>query len=228
MSHFVLVHGAWHGAWCWTRVVPRLEEHGHTVCVPTLAGLGERAGELSPATSLEDHIRDVTGALDEAGEPVVLVGHSYSGLVVRDAALRRPAKVREIVLVDGWIGPAGKSLFDLAPDWFARGIRQAADDRGDGWRVPVPDPATVGVTDPADAAWMRRQLTEHPLKTFTDPSAPGEGAIPATRAVVADPGGVDFAGMAAQLDLPTQQIQGGHDLMITSPHALADALMGRP
>ena len=229
MSRFVLVHGAWHGAWCWERVLPRLQQHGHHVQTITLAGLGDRAGELSPAIGLEDHVRDVTEALDDANEPVVLVGHSYSGLVVRDAALQRPGKVSEVVLVEGWIGPPGKSLLDLAPGWFADGIRQAAHAQGDGWRIPVPDPATVGVGEPDDAAWLRQRMTEHPLKTFTDHASNGRHSTPPPmRAVLATPGPVPFADMAASLGIPAQQIEGGHDLMVTSPHTLADVLIARP
>ena len=228
MSCFVLVHGAWHGAWCWECVVRRLEERGHTAHVPVLAGVGERASELDPAIGLQDHVRDVVNVLDDADEPVVLVGHSYSGLVVRDAAVQRPASVQEVVLVEGWIGPPGRSLFDLAPVWFAQGIRQAADEHGDGWRIPAPDPAGVGVTDPADAARLRERLTAHPFKTFTDPTTSGYDAPLSMRAVVASPGPVPFAAMAAERGIATQQIEGGHDLMITSPHALADALMGGP
>jgi pimeloyl-ACP methyl ester carboxylesterase len=195
----------------------------------TLAGLGDRAGELSPAVGLEDHVRDVAEAVDDAGEPVVLVGHSYSGLVVRDAALQRPGKVREVVLVEGWIGPPGNSLLDLAPGWFADGIRQAAHAQGDGWRIPVPDPATVGVSEPADADWLRQRMTEHPLKTFTDPAGSSRhSTAPPMRAVLATPGPVPFADMAASLGIPAQQIDGGHDLMVTSPHTLADALIARP
>lgn len=171
MSSFVLVHGAWHGAWCWERIVPRLEARGHVARAPALAGVGARAAELNPTIGLEDHVRDVLDALEDAGEPVVLVGHSYSGLVVRDATARQPDKVKEVVLVEGWIGLPGRSLLDLAPVWFAQGIRQAADEHGDGWRIPAPDPAVVGVTDPTDAARLRQRLTDHPLKTFTDPTS---------------------------------------------------------
>jgi pimeloyl-ACP methyl ester carboxylesterase len=229
MSRFVLVHGAWHGAWCWERVLPRLRDHGHQVQTITLAGLGDRASELSPAIGLEDHVRDVAEALDRESEPVVLVGHSYSGLVVRDAALQRPGKVSEVVLVEGWIGPPGNSLLDLAPGWFADGIRQTAHAQGDGWRIPVPDPAAVGVSEPADVAWLRQRMTEHPLKTFTDPAgSSSHSTAPPMRAVLASPGPVPFADMAASLGIPTQQIEGGHDLMVTSPHTLADVLIARP
>jgi pimeloyl-ACP methyl ester carboxylesterase len=226
MTTFVLVHGAWHGGWCWQRVAALLERDGHTAHAPTLTGLGERAAELTPATGLEDHVREVLDALAGASEPVSLIGHSYAGLVVREAALRAPEKVREVVLVEGWIGPGGASLLDLAPDWFADGIRRAAAEQGDGWRVPVPDPAAVGVQDPDDVAWLRRRMTEHPLKTFTDPTTAADNLMrSAVRAILAGPGPVPFAEMADRLGIPTQRIGGGHDLMITSPGPLAEALL---
>lgn len=225
MTTFVLVHGAWHGRWCWQRVTPLLERQGHGTETPTLAGLGQRAAELSPGLGLQDHVLDVLDVLALVDEPVSLVGHSYAGMVVRDAALKAPEKIREVVLVEGWIGPGGRGLLDLAPDWFAQGIRQAATQQGEGWRIPVPDPAVVGVHDPGDAAWLRAHLTEHPLKTFTDPTAHDDAAMPPTRAIIASPGPVPFADMAGQLGIPTQQIEGGHDLMITSPQPLAELLM---
>jgi pimeloyl-ACP methyl ester carboxylesterase len=199
----------------------RLTERGHTAQAITLAGVGEREGELNPALGLEDHVRDVVDAVDRLSSRTILVGHSYSGLLVRDAALRRPGKVSEVVLVEGWIGHPGSSLLDLAPDWFADGIRQAAGERGDGWRIPVPDPAVVGVNEPNDADWLRQRLTEHPYKTFTDRSAGGAGAAPPMRAILATPGPVPFAEMAASHEIPAQQIDGGHDLMVTSPAPLA-------
>lgn len=225
MSTFVLVHGAWHGGWCWERVAELLERDGHRVLAPTLTGLCERAAELTPAVGLEDHVADVVRVLNGSDEPVSLVGHSYGGLVVREAALRAPEWVGEVVLLEGWIGAGGKSLFDLAPDWFSQGMRAAAAERGDGWRIPVPDPAVVGVQDPADVAWLRARLTEHPLKTFTDATS-SDAPLP-QRAIIGDPGPVPFAEMAADFGIPIQRIEGGHDLMVTSPVALAGALTGR-
>jgi len=225
MTNFVLVHGAWHGGWCWERVTPLLERAGHQALTPTLTGLGDRAAELTPEIGLEAHVDDVLHVLRELAEPVTLVGHSYAGLVVREAALRAPHKVQDVVLVEGWIGPGGRSLLELAPDWFADGMRDAALAEGDGWRIPVPDPAVVGVQDPADAAWLRDHLTEHPLKTFADPTTGSEARLPGPRAIVATPGPIPFAEMACALGMPLQQIEGGHDLMVTSPRELAEALL---
>jgi pimeloyl-ACP methyl ester carboxylesterase len=225
VSSFVLVHGAWHGGWCWERVAAPLREHGHEVLTPTLTGLGERAEELTPTVSLGDHVQDTLAALDSAGEPAVLVGHSYSGLVVREAAALANERVAEVVLLDAWVGPAGASLLSLAPDWFADGMRAAAQSQGDGWRIPVPDPAVVGVTDPADADWMRERLTEHPLRTFDDHAGATPGAGVRERAIVADAAGVPFAELAAAQQIPVSRLQGGHDLMLTAPAALTEMLL---
>lgn len=225
MSTFVLVHGAWHGGWCWERVEPLLSDQGHEVITPTLTGLGERADELTPEVGLHTHVGDVVGELERAGEPAILVGHSYAGLVVREAANQVPECVRELVLLEAWIGPPGSSLFSLAPDWFVAGIRQAADHGGEGWRVPPPPPAVVGVLDPDDAAWLERRVTDHPLRSFADATELSEaGRVPA-RAILAPDGPVPFAKLAAELELPTLRLAGGHDLMITSPGPLAGALL---
>jgi pimeloyl-ACP methyl ester carboxylesterase len=154
MSTFVLVHGAWHGAWCWERLVPRLQAAGHEVVTPVLTGVGERAAELTSSVGLSRHVDDVVAALRDAG-PAVVVGHSYGALVVRQAADREPGLVERVVLIDGWAGGDGASLFGLAPGWFTEGLRGAARDHGDGWRLPPIAPALVGVTDPGDAAGSR-------------------------------------------------------------------------
>src|SRR4051812_33604618 len=87
LRDLVLVHGAWHGAWCWRRVVPRLWAAGDHVVLVTLTGSGERAQQLSPAVTLREHVRDVVAAVEaEECTDAVLVGHSYGGVVVTGAA----------------------------------------------------------------------------------------------------------------------------------------------
>jgi pimeloyl-ACP methyl ester carboxylesterase len=225
MSSYVLVHGAWHGGWCWERVAAPLRERGHEVITPTLAGLGERAGELTPEVGFAEHVQDALAALRSAAAPAVLVGHSYSGLVVREAAALAPDRVAEVVLLDAWVGPAGASLLSLAPEWFADGIRAAADEQGEGWRIPAPDPAVVGVTDPADAAWMRERLTAHPLRTLEDETSAITPAGVRERAIVADPGAVAFAELADAQQIPVSRLRGGHDLMLTATAELTSTLL---
>lgn len=222
----VLVHGAWHGAWSWDRVTARLVAHGVDVQTPTLAGLAERRDELDPAVGLRTHVDDVVAVLDAADGPVVLAGHSYAGLVVREAADRRPGAVARLVMIDGWTGADGASLLGLAPEWMSTAITTAAAQRGDGWRIPPPDPALVGVEDPADVAMLRSRLTDQPLATFTDATrlTGAVDRIP-TSAVTADPSLLPFRQWASAAGWPTTPIRAGHDLMLTAPRALASVLL---
>jgi pimeloyl-ACP methyl ester carboxylesterase len=227
MAVMVLVHGAWHGGWCWDRVRPLLA--GTTaveVVTPTLTGLAGRRRELMPDVGLHTHVDDVVRVIDRVAEPVVLVGHSAAGLVVREAADRRPEAVAHLVLVDGWVGADGTSLLDLAPDWMAGAITAAAAEHGDGWRVPPPDPALVGIEDPHDVTLLRTRLTDHPLAAFTE-STVLSGAVDRvpTTAIVAEPSALPFRHLADEAGWPTIAITGGHDLMLTSPEPLASALL---
>src|SRR5262245_61088977 len=140
MLTFVLVHGAWHGPWAWDQVAALLQAAGMRTLTPDLTTAGDRG--------LHDDAGTVIAALDAAARsgPVVLVGHSYAGLVVREAADARPELVDHLVLVDGWAGPAGSSMLSLAPDAFVAAVRAAA---SSGSWIPAPPPAAFGVVDPA-------------------------------------------------------------------------------
>lgn len=226
MATFVLVHGAWHGGWCWQRVVPILEAEGHQVLTPTLSGLGERAAELSPDVGLSTHAADIAAVLATAPEPVVLVGHSYSGLVVRQAADAEPGSVARIVLLDAWFGPDGTSLLDLAPDWFRDAMGQLAASGGDEASVPPPPAELVGVTDPDDQRWLEQSLTPQPALTFSEPTVL-TGAVDAipTTAVVVEPSVLPFRERAEAAGYPTAVVATGHDLMVTEPERLAQLLL---
>lgn len=247
MTTFVLVHGAWHGGWCWDRVAPHLAAGGHRVVAPDLTGLGARADLASPDTGLRRHVDDVVAVLDGLAAPVgedpanggggapvgaagdvVLVGHSYAGLVVHQAADRRPDLVDHLVLLDAWLASDRRSLFDQAPDWFVAWSRESADTAGDGWRIPPPPPATVGVDDPADAAWLAARMVAQPLATFAEPTRlTGAVRRVPTTAVVTWPGnGIDFASMAAAHDIAVRELASSHDSMVTDPAALAEVLVG--
>ncbi|MGZ0244868.1 MAG: alpha/beta fold hydrolase, partial [Alphaproteobacteria bacterium] len=110
MASFVLVHGAWHGGWCWRDVRRVLEEHGHTVFTPTLTGLGERSHLLSPDIDLETHIADVINLLVwEELNDVILVGHSYGGMVITGVADQAKDRLRHIVYLDAFLPADGES-----------------------------------------------------------------------------------------------------------------------
>ncbi|MFC9969470.1 alpha/beta fold hydrolase [Spirillospora sp. NPDC127200] len=209
MTTYVLVHGAWHGAWAWERVVPLLDA---PAVVPELAG-----GDVG----LTDHADQIVTALKAVEDEVVLVGHSYAGLVVRQAADRLPDRVRRIVLVEGWAGPDGVSLFDLAPDWFREALLRT---EADG-RLPAVSPALLGIEDPADAQWVAERMRPHPLRTFTEPArlTGAVDRIPGT-ALHGSAAQLPFADLGRALGYRTVAFDGPHDVMVTDPAALAAAL----
>jgi pimeloyl-ACP methyl ester carboxylesterase len=215
MTTFVLVPGAWHGSWAWDRVVPCLEGAGARTVALDLAP--------SPGTGLRDHARHVAAALAGApGEPVVLVGHSYGALVVREAADLVPDRVSHVVLVDGWAGPDGSSLFSLAPDAFVQRMRDAAD--GDGL-IPAFDPAPL-VDDPADADWLRPRLRPQPLLTFTEPTAltGAVDRIPGT-GIHCRPPTYPFEKFARDVGYEAIPLDGPHDIMLARPEPLSRLLL---
>jgi pimeloyl-ACP methyl ester carboxylesterase len=227
MTAFVLVHGAWHGGWAWDRVTPLLLEAGATVVVPTLTGPGEPASEPSGEVGLRTHVEEVVRVLDALADgPAILVGHSYAGLVVREAADRRPERVRRVALVDGWAGPDGTSLLSAAPAWFGDGIRQAVADGGDGGLIPAPHPAVFGITDPADVGWLAGRFRPQPLGTFTEPTRLS-GAVDEIPGIgmYCRPPNLPFAEIAERLGYQLIGVDGPHDVMVSDPELLADRLL---
>ncbi|MGW2779867.1 alpha/beta hydrolase [Streptomyces populi] len=220
MTTFVLVHGAWHGPWAWDRIVPLLHAAGARTLAPDLGTVGDRG--------LHDDARTVVAALDTVrreGE-LVLVGHSYAGLVVREAADARPDAVGHIVLVDGWAGPDGSGMFTLAPDAFVDAIRTAAETSGHGRLVPAPPPEAFGIVDADDTAWLAARLLPQPLRTFTEATrlTGAVDRIPGT-AVHCRPGTYPFDRLGEAVGYRTRALDGPHDVMLTRPEPLARMLM---
>ncbi len=159
MAIFVLVHGAWHGGWCWQRVARLLRAAGHDVYTPTLTGLGERAHLLSPAIGLDTHIKDILGVLFyEDLRDVVLVGHSYAGMVITGVAEQTAKRLRHLVYLDAFVPWEGQSLLDLMGETEALIVRERAARDGDGWCVPPLPLEAFGVTKPADLAWAGARI----------------------------------------------------------------------
>src|SRR6202790_2354862 len=103
---FVLVHGAWHGGWCWQRVADRLRGGGHTVFTPTLTGLGERSHLLRAGIELKTHITDVVNVMKwERLQNVVLCGPSYGSFVISVIAEQMASAIRSIVFLDAFVPP---------------------------------------------------------------------------------------------------------------------------
>src|SRR4051794_4207860 len=154
MSTYLLVHGAWHSGQCWERVVPLLESAGHRVLTPTLTGYGDTAHLLSPEVGLDTHVDDIVGLITaEDLTEVVLVGHSYAGLVISAAANEVPDRIAQLVYLDAMVPEDGESAVDVMPTTQA--LIDHAVKSGGGWRIPPlpefpPPMGLFGVTDPAD------------------------------------------------------------------------------
>ena len=229
MADFVLVHGAWHGAWCWRHVLPPLWAAGHRVFAVSLGGVGERAHQWPKQVTLDTHIADVVRVI-EAEEllDAVLVGHSYAGIVITGVADRLTARLRHLVYIDAAVPKPGESWSSghAADTQAAR--RKAIAESG---VIPPPDPAIFGLAG-ADRAWVARRLTAQPgavydaalqfdaervaalPRTFIDCNAPALPTIAMMRERVrAEPG------------WNVVEIATGHDPMISAPQALVDALL---
>jgi pimeloyl-ACP methyl ester carboxylesterase len=229
----VLVHGAWHGGWCWSRVIPRLIAAGHRVFAPTQTGLGERAHLLSTAITPDTFIEDIVNVIAaEELSDVVLVGHSFGGRSICGVADRMPERLHRLVFVDAALPESGKSAMDLTlPELRAERLKLAQDSSG-GLSIPAPGAAAFGVTDAADAAWVERRLTPHPLATYTLPlmlKHPVGNGVPATYIRCTDPAYANTAASAAyaqaQPGWTYLEIATGHDAMVTAPAELTQMLL---
>ncbi len=233
MTDFVLVHGAWHGGWCWTRVARLLRRAGHDVFAPTLTGLGERAHLASADVNLDTHIADILGVLDcEELDDVILCGHSYGGMVITGVAERAAKRIDTLVYLDAFVPEDGQSVFQLMGSERAATIREQASRTGDGWRVD-PMPAEVfQVADADDAAWVDRRCVPQPIATFGQPiaSAAAVGAVRRRIYIRADNDRVTAYAHCAEHarnapDWDYHDVPAGHDVMIDAPEALAEILL---
>ena len=169
MATYVLIHGAWHGSWCWKRVRKALTAAGHEVFTPTLTGIGERSHLLSPKINLDTHIDDVVNLIQwEELSNVILCGHSYGGCVISGATDRMPEKIRALVYLDAFVLENGECTLDLVPAPQRDGMREQAKTAGEGWKVP-PIPAEVFNVNAADRPWVNAQCTPQPLASFEQP-----------------------------------------------------------
>lgn len=231
MATFVLVHGSWHGSWCWRKVAQKLRAAGHDVFAPTLTGCGENVHRLEGGIDLTTHVRDVVNLFFyEDLQDVVLVGHSYAGLVIAAAAPQIATQIRSMVYLDAYIVPPGGKGFDLWDDTRVDAAREAL--AGDSpYRDPLPARA-LGIEDAALASWVEARMTPHPLATYDEalPADTAEStALP--RLYIRCTGGPIshlFEPVEAQVrswGWPVENIASGHDAMLTAAPELTDLLI---
>lgn len=227
---FVLVHGAWHGGWCWRRVANRLRHDGHTVFTPTLTGLGERAHLLGQEIDLATHVADIVNVMRwERLSEVVLCGHSYGGFVISGVAEEMSAAIRAIVFLDAFLPQSGDSILKLTGPAVQDGIR-AALQRGE-VGVPPRPAAAFGVNE-ADRQWVDSLCVPQPIATFTSPialSGAREAIAHKTyiRAKGYDNPAFDRALASVQTDPSWRchEIACGHDVMVDMPDRLSALLL---
>jgi pimeloyl-ACP methyl ester carboxylesterase len=231
MTDFVLVHGAWHGSWCWARVRRLLAAGAHRVFTPTLTGVGERSHLLSREVGLNTHVADVANLMTwENLHDIVLVGHSYGGAVVRHVADRMPDRIRSLIYLDAFVPENGKALFDYLPD-HGEGDRALAMAHGDGWRVPPRSASFFGV-NAADAAWVDSQCTMHPLSSFETPAQISGACDDIANIGYILASGFDspfgqFYAKAGERRWWRDEFACGHDVMLDMPGELAALLHQR-
>lgn len=230
MATFVLVHGSWHGGWCWRFVAPLLRSKGHEVYTPTLTGLGQSLHLLNYGADLATHIKDITNLLFyEDLSKIILVGHSYAGMVITAVAAEVPQRLQQLVYLDAYVPFAGESEIDL---WPAEERVAALDDIAAGRTLRKPPaPPILGVTDPKMVAWLAARLTPQSLTTYDRP-APLEnplGSALARKYIHCTQGPyaarmAKFAARAGTKGWEVRELATGHDAMLTAPKDLAELL----
>jgi pimeloyl-ACP methyl ester carboxylesterase len=241
MANFVLVHGAWHGGWCWQRVIATLCAAGHRAHAVTLTGLGERAHLLSPTITLETHIADVAAAIEmEEMHDVVLAVHSYAGMIGTAIADRMGDRLRHLVYVDAVVPKPGES-WSSTHARTTREARLAAAQASPDHAFPAPDPAVFGLADD-DCAWVQRRQTPHPGHTYEAPlhfDAKRVSAVPRTFVNCTQPALATIDGIRLRMADPSFwdgawvggagarviELQTGHDPMISAPEPLSRILL---
>jgi pimeloyl-ACP methyl ester carboxylesterase len=227
-NRYVLVHGAWHGGWCWDAVAQQLQAQGHEVICPDLSGLGSRAGEELAAIGLATHVADVTEVLEDAPEPVILVGHSYAGMVATEAAAAVPEKVAKLIVLDGFLPEQGEKAIDLLPPRAAGHYREAAEATGGVSIAPRPM-ANLGVTDEAVIRETTPRLTPHPAATYFEAAVHGASNVRVPAEFILCAGWsspfTTSEQRAKDLGWGTYPIDGDHEVMLTDPDLAASALL---
>lgn len=234
MATYVLVHGGAHGGWCYQRGARILRSAGHEVYAPTMTGVGERSHLIGPEVDLDMHIADIAAVLRyEDLRDVILVGHSYGGMVITGTADRAAERIGRLVYLDAANPVNNQSLVDVSGP-IIESTRPHGEVVNGTELVLLPGPgagAFYGVTDPVDIAWMDERLTGHPWRSFEQPlrltneaalwAIPQYHVVCTSTLATRDPELMGRARAEGRL----WAIDTGHDLMITEPQQVVDALL---
>jgi pimeloyl-ACP methyl ester carboxylesterase len=221
---FLVCHGAWGGGWSWKKMHPLMHAAGHRLFTPTYTGLGERAHLAGPSIDLETHIQDVLNVIQyEDLRDVVLLGHSYGGMVATGVADRVRERIRQLIYLDAFVPDDGQSLHDLNEPGRKRDLELAK--AGEGWRVPpLPPPPD---TSPADLEWLNARRVDMPIKCAEmklrmqgGPLSLPRSYIYATRISPADTFGRFAKQARSEPGWDYHEIDASHSPAVTAPEAL--------
>lgn len=228
---FVLVHGAWHGGWCWRRVEALLRAQGHRVFAPTLTGVADRSHMARSGVDLSTHVDDIVNLIEWEGlTDVVLCGHSYGGMVISGVAEKAPAgAIASIVFLDAFVPADGRSLLDYTTGGAREG--DAMVEEGEATGLVTPIPAVVFGVNAADQALVDGLCTKQPYATLTEGlKLTGARERIARKSYILATGWENgaFPPFAEQVknhpDWRYYEVAVGHDVMLDAPERLAEIL----
>jgi pimeloyl-ACP methyl ester carboxylesterase len=230
MATILVAHGAWSAGWAWHKMHPLMSARGHRLVTPTYTGVGERAHLAHPGIDLDAHVADLLAVLHyEDLRDVILLGHSYGGMVATGIAERAPERLAQRVYLDAFVPRDGEALQDLVSPDTRAAIRRGAAEQGEGWRIP-PNPVPDD-TSAADRAWILPRRVMQPLATFAQPLRVSGAGDDLPRSYIyctrATPGDVfrQFAERArSEPGWRCYDLDASHSPNITAPEALADLL----
>jgi len=234
MARFVLVHGAFHGAWCWEPLVAELAGRGHAVATLDLPGAGDDPTPAAEVT-LDGYARRICDVLAGEPEPVVLVGHSMGGMAITQAAARCPERIARLVYVAAFLPADGQSLVDLTklPEGAGDLVQENMVVEGEPPLATMPAAAAreafYGLCTPEQAAWATERLRPQPLAAFVTPAQLGDAPPPPRAYVVATqdraiPTALQRRLVAEHPDVDAVELDADHSPFLSRPAELADAL----
>jgi pimeloyl-ACP methyl ester carboxylesterase len=231
--HYVLLHGAWHGAWAWSKAIPLLRRAGHTVTAPTLSGLGERSHVAAGTSGLAVHVQDVVSHLMmEDLRDVVLVGHSYAGCVVSGVVAARTGRIAHAIYVDAFVPMQGQAMAHFLPPPVKADFERLASQNA---TVPVPPAASWGerwgLSDAALVAWAQPRMTAQAALSFTE-KVQGDPMAETIRRTylkcTANPN-PQFKSIATEILKDKRfryaEVDGHHDVMLIDPQRFVSSLL---
>ena len=233
MANYLLIHGAWHGPWCWGAVTTGLERQGHSVAIPTLPGLNQETQARAGSFGLADHIDAVLTAIDNIPGRLILVAHSYAGMIARALESLRRDRLCHVVYLEAVIPEPGRSLLEMQPEGAPETLRALTRETPHGAVLAPPNVAQrFAITDTQLAAEIQSQLLPQPMRTLTDPlptpAVMRDQQLQRTYVFASDrfpnPYQKFIDACAINKNWRVIGISGGHEMMLTNAAELAEIL----